>query len=316
MMGILAHTKVRTIRMLAAATLGVSLGVSGAASATTLQDMFDHTENFDTPNDGKFTQDGLTFSEFTPVLSTSLPSGSQLALAAATDPQSLLNIQFLDLSGAGTFSQGWGNAQAATAGNIDLDILADDNTTLGIDPGFRLNGNGEWSVDATNNVASAQLSAFAYTVTTNAQPINSADLTQSSVIDALGPDVFSLVSLPDVAGGFVLQFVLDPGSTDLSTALLNATVHGEINQISLIEQLQDWTAIPDTGALRVVNVIGLGASSGGGFTMETVEQRIDPPPPGTAGIPEPATLALMGMGLAGIGAWRRRRSDWAAVSPR
>lgn len=294
--------KMGAIRSAVAATvLGVLLGVSGTASATTLQDVF---------NGAGFTQDGLTFSDFTPVLSGSLPSGSQLALAAASNPQSLLNIQFLDFSGTGIFSQGWGNASAADAGNIDLTVLPDNTAPAspGIDPGFRLNGNGEWSVDATNGIASAQLSAFAYTVTTNSQPINSADLAQSSTIDALGPDILTLnpFSLPDLAGGFVLQFILDPGSTDLSAALLNTTVHGEINQISLIEQLQDWTAIPDTGAIRVVNVIGIGASSGGGFTMNTVEQRIDPPPPSVAGIPEPATLLLLGAGLAGIGALRRR----------
>lgn len=300
MMGALAHAKVQTIRALAAATLGLSLGVSGAASAATLQDMF---------GPSTFTQDGLTFSNFTPVLSGSLPTGDQLIDTLRTNPLDLLSIPFLDLSGSGTFSHGWGNASAADAGNIGLTVLPDNTlpASPGIDPGFQLEGNGEWSVDATNGVASAQLSAFAYTVAISdpaAQPINSADLAQSSTIDALGPDVFPINGWPDVAGGFALQLILDPNSTDLSTAMLNATMHGEVNQISLIEQFKDGTAIPNTDTIRVVNVFGIGASSGGGFTLDTVEQRIDPP---LSAVPLPAAVWLFGTGLLGLAGIVRRR---------
>ncbi|MBL8373783.1 PEP-CTERM sorting domain-containing protein, partial [Accumulibacter sp.] len=58
-------------------------------------------------------------------------------------------------------------------------------------------------------------------------------------------------------------------------------------------------------AIRVVNVIGVGASSGGGFTMNALEQRIDPPPPQ---IPQPGTLLLISIGLVGLGCLRRRSS--------
>jgi hypothetical protein len=353
MIEVLVHAKVRTIRALTAVALGVSLGVPGAASATTLQEMFDGSN---------FTRNALMFSDFTPVLSNSLPSGSALAAAAATNPQSLLNIPLFDFSPAAIFSHGWGNATAANADNIGLDILTNDPGTAGIDPGFRLNGNGEWSVDASNptSIASAQLSAYAYTVATAAQPINSASIAQSVGVSEVGPDVFSLApfSLPDLAGGFALQFVLAPDNTLLAT---NLTLDGGVRSaagvmqfdqldallgqldsyqsllplflsqdqldvlnlvllgISQQGQLDAWSAFSDQAGIRVVNVIGVGATSEGRFSLDTVTQRIDPPGgagvPGVAAVPEPATLVLMGMGLAGIGVWRRRRPGWAAVSP-
>jgi hypothetical protein len=72
----------------------------------------------------------------------------------------------------------------------------------------------------------------------------------------------------------------------------------------LIEQFKDGTAIPNTGTIRVVNVFGIGASSGGGFTLDTVEQRIDPP---LSAVPLPAAVWLFGTGLLGLAGIVRRR---------
>lgn len=297
--------------MIGAAAIWLVLGFSGTASAipSTLQDLFDGQS---------FTQDGLTFSEFDPVLGGPLPSGEDLLDIITTNPADLLNIPWLALGGGGQFSQGW-NAAAANAANIGLDILPDNGATPGVDPGFQLNSASEWTVTAGNN-ASAQLSAFAYTVTSPNPDMNSAEILQTSTIDVIGPDcgpadplVFTCFPfgdrIPDVAGGFALQFILAPNSNDLLNAILNVTLDaglqspfGEI----LFSELYGWSGFAGRDEIRVVNVVGVGASSGGGFTMNSLEQRIDPPPGGALQVPLPGTLFLFGIGLTGL-AYRLRR---------
>jgi len=331
---------------------GLVMGVIGTACATTLQDYFDSTTS-------SFTQDGLTFSDFKPVLSTMTPSpGNVLGMVNSIDPiyvaSTLQNVlsdpnfvantlqnnpsalsdfgnQFLDFSGGGVFSRGWGNASAANPDNIYLTILPDA-PGGGVDPGFKLEGASEWQVDAGfstpndtgDDNPSAQLSAFAYTVTREPQMplLTSADLTQDSVIDAIGPDYFSFSPFewPDVAGGFALQFILDDQNPDdFTAALMNYTLESGV-RISTsffnpsftevvypaVNQDRDWEGfLTARDSIRVVTVTGLGATSGGGFTMNSLSQRIDPPL--NSNIPEPETVLLMLMGMLGLGALRRRR---------
>jgi len=287
--------------LLGAATLWLLLGFSGTASATTppnLQDMFDGST---------FTQDGLKFFNFTPGLANSFPLGQDLLYLAKTDPLALFNVQYLEFAAGSKFSRAWGNANAAIAADIGLLVLADNVATPGVDPGFRLNSATQWTVTA-GNIASGQLSAFAYDVeTTTTQQINSAEITQSSTIDAVGPDVWSFFpfSLPDVATGFALQLITDLNSNDVLNVTLDIGVQSP-DGIQRFSQFDSWSGFADHNAIRVVNVIGLGASSGGGFTMVSLEQRIDPPAP--AAIPEPGTLLLISLGLLGIPCCRRRAS--------
>jgi hypothetical protein len=103
-----------------------------------LQDMFKTGETF--------TQDGLVFSNFAPVLANAFPAGQDLENLLKKDPLALFNVQALDFA-AGKFSHGWGNARAADAASIDFVILADNGATAGVDPGFRLDGATEWTVE-------------------------------------------------------------------------------------------------------------------------------------------------------------------------
>ncbi len=292
--------------IIGATALWLLLGFSGAVSATSLQDMFKTGETF--------TQDGLVFSNFAPVLANAFPAGQDLENLLKTDPLALFNVQALDFA-AGEFSHGWGNAKAADPDNIGLVVLDNNAATAGVDPGFRLNSATEWTVTA-GTIASGQLSAFAYDVkkTPNSK-INSADISQISTIDAVGPDIFSLspFELPDVAAGFALQFIMDLNSNDILNAILNVTLDLGVQSptgVGRFSQFDSWSGFSDRDAIRVVNVIGVGASSGGGFTMNALEQRIDPPPPQ---IPQPGTLLLISIGLVGL-ACRRRRSSATSES--
>jgi len=232
------------------------------------------------------------------------------------------NTELLDVSDDAVFSVAWGNAAAADANNIDLTILPDA-PGGGVDPGFSLDAGSEWQVEA-GNLASFQLSAFAYSVTREPQSrlITSADLTQSSQLSAgdVGPDSFSLFPFawPDAAGGVAFQFVLDdldPDSVDLSQALLNYTLDSGLRLGGEVflppsNQESDWNGFSDREAIRVVSVIGVGASSGGRFAIDALDQRIDPPTQGPTMpvISEPETALLLLMGMVGLGAARRRRA--------
>jgi hypothetical protein len=196
-----------------------------------------------------------------------------------------------------------------------------------------------------DDVATGQLSAFVYDVKIAedaedafSSPIHSADLALDAMIDAVGPDVLTESETPpplftdvtDFAGAFVLQFVLDPQLND-AIIDINATGLVEFNEdptltllvsgigallgvdlevLLALERPYDHASFDGyfddkRDTLRILNVMGLLATSEGMVSVNEIAQRIDPPAPDPA--PAPATLALLGIGLAGIGYQRRLR---------
>lgn len=163
----------------------------------------------------------------------------------------------------------------------------------------------------------------------DALPFDNLPELQDALLNGELPDV----ELPDVAAGFTLQFILDvpaPGQdpNDFAGTLVDENytldtgmrVEFDLGRLGSFEEIfptpfdqdYDWFDFSGRDSVRVVSVVGLLASSDSQFTLDALEQRIDPPPPGThllspPGIPEPETVLLMLMGMLGLGVAHRRR---------
>ncbi len=126
--------------------------------------------------------------------------------------------------------------------------------------------------------------------------------------NAIRSDVISFSGITGFCFGdkFFFKTDLDPdsidGIVDYRTVLAN---NGGDNAIVSVDFLKNTTtATLDLEITGDIDDYKFVLMAGGGFSGTT---PVNPPGPGTAAIPEPTTMALFGLGLAGLGLMNRRR---------
>lgn len=273
--------------------------------------------------------DGLTFSNFKPLLAPTLPSGNALLNAFVNNPALLSSMPVIDPTGGGVFSHAFGNATVALAGGVTV-VPLPDNPGGEVDPGLRFDGAPTWSVTA-GNIQSLQLTGFFYDVTRDSSllgPIRSADLLQAAAAAVtVGPDSFPTDGLPDIALGSALQFVFD-ASGKFIDGNLTGDLFARMDYFGLLNfsSLASGFTFSDQDSIRVYNLIAVGASSGGAYTLGSLSERYDPPgygpgggklpAPGIAAVPEPGTLLLLVLALASLGFFGRREQTLTVIATR
>ena len=158
--------------------------------------------------------------------------------------------------------------------------------------------------------------AFNYDMVWAQTPIIDTGTPMSLTLDT--PDTFpnavrsDVVSFSGITGfglgdQFLFRVDLDPDSVDSIVDYRSVlTNNGGDNAIISVDFLKDTTAgtldLEITGGLTDYKFV---LAAGGGFQSSTTP--VTPPGPGPQAIPEPTSMALFGLGLAGFGVMTRRR---------
>jgi len=167
----------------------------------------------------------------------------------------------------------------------------------GSQPGDPLRSNGNKANQFTILDASDTPFSGRYNTTPGGQNwLDSNDITALQLTTSLDMLVFLITDVNDCAGVLTIQTA--DGTTSSAFAQYPTAKDGNIYSVII-------TSSSPIGTVRWLN-----NSNDDGFGLDAFGTIVDPPPPGTptAPTPEPASVAVSGLGLAAIAAFRKFRA--------